>query len=163
MTGGEFLLRSSNGAAELWRFAESGLGCVFGRKNIKMVRWGQFSEHKWELPYFFVTKIRRLSKWKKYRFGRKAIWRWKKPLHKLRSISDSEKCQFVLWIGSKRLIKRKKLDEYTERMYSLWKRDISDFLQKWRRHATMSVEQVFSVKREGVRINGTQTRNKTQG
>lgn len=40
---------------------------------------------------------------------------------------------------------------------------VSDFLQKWRRHATMSVEQVFSVKREGVRINGTQTRNKTQG
>ena len=40
-------------------------------------------------------------------------------INKLRSISDSEKCQFVLWIGSKRLIKRKKLDEYTERMYSL--------------------------------------------
>ena len=34
-------------------------------------------------------------------------------INKLRSISDSEKCQFVLWIGSKRLIKRKKLDEYT--------------------------------------------------
>lgn len=40
-------------------------------------------------------------------------------INKLRSISDSEKCQFVLWIGSKLLIKRKKLDEYTERMYSL--------------------------------------------
>ena len=40
-------------------------------------------------------------------------------INKLRSISDSEKCQFVLWIGSKRLIKRKKLDEYTERMYSV--------------------------------------------
>ena len=40
-------------------------------------------------------------------------------INKLRSISDGEKCQFVLWIGSKRLIKRKKLDEYTERMYSL--------------------------------------------
>ena len=40
-------------------------------------------------------------------------------INKLRSISDIEKCQFVLWIGSKRLIKRKKLDEYTERMYSL--------------------------------------------
>ena len=64
-------------------------------------------------------------------------------INKLRSISDSEKCQFVLWIGSKRLIKRKKLDEYTERMYSLSKRDISDFLQKWRRHAMMRVEQGF--------------------
>ena len=38
-------------------------------------------------------------------------------INKLRSISDSEKCQFVLWIGSKRLIKRKKLDEYTSRLF----------------------------------------------
>lgn len=40
-------------------------------------------------------------------------------INKLRAISDSEKCQFVLWIGTKRLIKRRKLDEYTDRMYSL--------------------------------------------
>ena len=40
-------------------------------------------------------------------------------INKLRSLSDSEHCQFVLWVGSKRLIKRRKLDEYTERMYSL--------------------------------------------
>ena len=40
-------------------------------------------------------------------------------INKLRSLSDKEHCQFVLWVGSKRLIKRCKLDEYTERMYSL--------------------------------------------
>ena len=40
-------------------------------------------------------------------------------INKLRSLSDHEQCQFVLWVGSKRLIKRRKLDEYTERMYSL--------------------------------------------
>ena len=40
-------------------------------------------------------------------------------INKLRSLSDNEYCQFVLWVGSKRLIKRRKLDEYTERMYSL--------------------------------------------
>ena len=40
-------------------------------------------------------------------------------INKLRSISDSEKFQFVLWIGSKSFIKRKKLDVYTESMYSL--------------------------------------------
>ena len=40
-------------------------------------------------------------------------------INKLRSLSDNEHCQFVLWVGSKRLIKRRKLDEYTERMYSL--------------------------------------------
>ena len=38
---------------------------------------------------------------------------------KLREISDSEDCSFVLWIGNKRLIKRKKLDEFLERMYSI--------------------------------------------
>ena len=40
-------------------------------------------------------------------------------INKLRKLTDDEQCQFVLWIGSKRLIKRKKLDEYTEKMYSL--------------------------------------------
>ena len=40
-------------------------------------------------------------------------------INKLRTITDNETCPFVLWVGSKRLIKRKKLDEYTERMYSI--------------------------------------------
>ena len=40
-------------------------------------------------------------------------------INKLRKISDSESCPFVLWIGSKRLIKRKLLDEYISRMYSI--------------------------------------------
>ena len=40
-------------------------------------------------------------------------------INKLRKLSNTETCPFVLWIGSKRLIKRRKLDEYTDRMYSL--------------------------------------------
>lgn len=40
-------------------------------------------------------------------------------INKLRRMSNDEQCQFVLWIGSKRLIKRKKLDEYIDRMYSI--------------------------------------------
>jgi excisionase family DNA binding protein len=40
-------------------------------------------------------------------------------INKLRKMSDSENCPFVLWIGSKRLIKRRKLDEYIDRMYSI--------------------------------------------
>jgi len=40
-------------------------------------------------------------------------------INKLRKISDSESCPFVLWIGSKRLLKRKKLDEYLERAFSI--------------------------------------------
>lgn len=40
-------------------------------------------------------------------------------VNKLREISDSKNCSFVLWIGNKRLIKRKKLDEYLEKAYSI--------------------------------------------
>ena len=40
-------------------------------------------------------------------------------INKLRQMSNSESCPFVLWVGSKRLIKRRKLDEYVERMYSI--------------------------------------------
>lgn len=39
--------------------------------------------------------------------------------NKIRQLTDSERCEFVLWIGTKRLIKRKKFDEYIERMYSI--------------------------------------------
>lgn len=38
---------------------------------------------------------------------------------KLRDISNSESCPFVLWNGTKRLFKRKKLDEYLEKAYSI--------------------------------------------
>ena len=38
---------------------------------------------------------------------------------KLRSMTDDEDCKFVLWVGNKRLIKRKKLDEYIEKAYSI--------------------------------------------
>jgi hypothetical protein len=37
-------------------------------------------------------------------------------INKLRTLSD---CQFVLWIGSKRLIKRRRLDEYLDKAYSI--------------------------------------------
>lgn len=40
-------------------------------------------------------------------------------INKLRNLTDSEDCQFVLWIGTKRLLKRKKLDEFVERAYSI--------------------------------------------
>ncbi len=38
---------------------------------------------------------------------------------KLRQLSNSEDCPFVLWNGTKRLIKRRQLDEYLENMYSI--------------------------------------------
>lgn len=40
-------------------------------------------------------------------------------INKLRQISDDEGCPFVLWVGNKRLLKRKKLDEFLESSYSI--------------------------------------------
>ena len=40
-------------------------------------------------------------------------------INRLRKLSDNENCPFVLWVGNKRMLKRRKLDEYLERMYSI--------------------------------------------
>lgn len=40
-------------------------------------------------------------------------------INKLRKISNNEQCPFVLWNGSKRLIKRRKLDDYTDQQFSI--------------------------------------------
>ena len=40
-------------------------------------------------------------------------------INKLRELSDNNKCTFVLWVGNRRLIKRKPLEEYLSRIYSI--------------------------------------------
>ena len=40
-------------------------------------------------------------------------------INKLRSVSNAENCEFVLWIGNKRLLKRRKLVAYLEGCYSI--------------------------------------------
>lgn len=40
-------------------------------------------------------------------------------INKLRYLSNREDCPFVLWVGSKRLLKRRKLDEYLDGSYSI--------------------------------------------
>ena len=40
-------------------------------------------------------------------------------VNKLRQITNDENCGFVLWVGSKRLLKRKLMDEYFESAYSI--------------------------------------------
>lgn len=40
-------------------------------------------------------------------------------INKIREITNDEYCKFVLWVGSKRLIKRKLFDEYIEKAYSI--------------------------------------------
>ena len=38
---------------------------------------------------------------------------------KLYEMTSREDCPFVLWIGTRRLVKRKKFDEYISGMYSI--------------------------------------------
>ena len=38
---------------------------------------------------------------------------------KIRELSNDEKCRFVLWVGIKRLIKRRLFDQYIESCYSV--------------------------------------------
>lgn len=39
--------------------------------------------------------------------------------NRIKDLSDSEKCPFVLWVGNKRLIKRKRFDAFLENQYSI--------------------------------------------
>ena len=38
---------------------------------------------------------------------------------KIKQMTNSEDCPFVLWNGTKRLVKRKKMEEYLDNLYSL--------------------------------------------
>lgn len=40
-------------------------------------------------------------------------------INKLRELSNRDDCNFVLWNGSKRLLKRKKLESYISNSYSI--------------------------------------------
>lgn len=40
-------------------------------------------------------------------------------INRLREISNSQNCPFVLWVGNKRLIKRKQFDAYINRSFSI--------------------------------------------
>ncbi|MBR5509584.1 MAG: helix-turn-helix domain-containing protein [Lachnospiraceae bacterium] len=40
-------------------------------------------------------------------------------INKLRDMTNEKNCPFVIWCGSKRLIKRKLLETYLENMFSI--------------------------------------------
>jgi len=40
-------------------------------------------------------------------------------INKIREISEDSNCPFVLWIGKKRLIKRRLFDSYIEKQFSI--------------------------------------------
>ena len=40
-------------------------------------------------------------------------------INKLRQLTNESDCKFVLWVGRKRLIKRKVFDSYIQKFYSI--------------------------------------------
>lgn len=40
-------------------------------------------------------------------------------INKLRKLTNDEDCKFVLWVGNKRLIKRRLFDQFIEQSYSV--------------------------------------------
>lgn len=40
-------------------------------------------------------------------------------INKLREISNDKRCSFVLWVGNKRLLKRKELNDFISKSYSI--------------------------------------------
>lgn len=40
-------------------------------------------------------------------------------VNRIREISNADDCPFVLWVGTKRLIKRRKFDEFIANVYSI--------------------------------------------
>ena len=40
-------------------------------------------------------------------------------MNKLREITNDNKCMFVLWVGKKRLIKRRLFEKYLEELFSV--------------------------------------------
>ena len=67
---------------------------------------------------------------------------------KLRELSDDDGCDFVLWVGTKRLLKRRKLDEYLDKAYYM------------KQQRCDSLNCTFAVKLKKMYIDGT-TRNRS--
>ena len=40
-------------------------------------------------------------------------------INKIREISNNKNCPFVLWVGNKRLIKRRQFEQFIEKNYSI--------------------------------------------
>ena len=40
-------------------------------------------------------------------------------INRIRALTDTDDCPYVLWVGNKRLIKRKSFEKYLETLYSV--------------------------------------------
>ena len=61
-------------------------------------------------------------------------------INKLREITNEDKCKFVLWVGNKRLIKRRLFDCFIEQAYSsLESCNVFSILYWWKSHGRYGI------------------------
>lgn len=66
------------------------------------------------------TKSRQVSIWEKSNLTLEEAAAYSGiGINKLCEMSDSKDCIFVLWNGTKRLLKRRRLDEHLDRLFSI--------------------------------------------
>ena len=66
------------------------------------------------------TKSRQVSIWEKSNLTLEEAAAYSGiGINKLREITNEDKCKFVLWVGNKRLIKRRLFDYFIEQAYSI--------------------------------------------
>ena len=70
-------------------------------------------------------------------------------INKLREITNEDRCKFVLWVGNKRLIKRRLFDQFIEQANSIKKSDVKIMTQRYFEKVvcfrSRSVEIAYSV------------------
>ena len=70
-------------------------------------------------------------------------------INKLREITNEDRCKFVLWVGNKRLIKRRLFDQFIEQASSIRKSDVKIMTQRYFEKVvcfrSRSVEIAYSV------------------
>lgn len=68
----------------------------------------------------FVANIEKVPVWEKVNLSmEEAASYFGIGINKLREMSNEDNCPFVLWNGSKRMIKRKALEKFLETAYSI--------------------------------------------
>lgn len=104
--GAKRLIKENNLRNTCHRSIPSDGGGVMGNNQTELNNSGNRSETVpvWVKPYLTIDEATAYTG-----IGR----------DKLYEMTSQEKCPFVLWVGNRRMIKRRVFDEYIEKMYSI--------------------------------------------
>ena len=85
-----------------------------------MWRWLRKNRTKKKEMYYLRDEERTVPVWEKSMLTlREAAQYFGIGINKLRELTDAENCPYVLFVGNKRMIKRRMLDTYLEQAFSI--------------------------------------------